>query len=156
MQLTIRDADLADAAQGEALVRILDAYAREPGGQGQPLSAAAREGLVAGLREQAVGFALLAWHGEQALGAAVCQWGYSTFAARPSLNLHDLAVLPEHRGRGIGTQLLRAVEQRARERGCCKLTLEVHESNQGARRLYEREGFGPWRPATLFVSKALS
>ena len=56
---------------------------------------------------------------------------------------------------GIGRSLLREVERRARDRGCCKITLEVHETNAGARRLYEREGFGPWSPATLFVSKPL-
>ena len=46
-------------------------------------------------------------------------------------------------------------ERQARERGCCKLTLEVHETNAGARRLYESEGYGPWSPATAFVSKPL-
>jgi ribosomal protein S18 acetylase RimI-like enzyme len=68
---------------------------------------------------------------------------------------NDLAVLPEFQSRGLGTRLLDEVERRARARGCCKITLEVHETNHGARRLYERFGFGPWRSPTLFVTKPL-
>jgi ribosomal protein S18 acetylase RimI-like enzyme len=67
--------------------------------------------------------------------------GFSTFEARPLVNVHDLAVLPEHRGRGVGRALLAGVEQRARARGCCKLTLEVLDTNETARRLYARFGF---------------
>jgi ribosomal protein S18 acetylase RimI-like enzyme len=78
---------------------------------------------------------------ETAVGIATCFLGFSTFAARPLINVHDLAVLPEHRGRGIGRGLLEAVEHCARERGCAKVTLEVQENNSPARRLYKRMGF---------------
>ena len=155
MELSIREADLDDAGHAAALVEIVDSYARGPGGGNQPLDAAARSNLAKGLREHGAAFALLAWAGEKAVGAAVCFWGFSSFAGRPSLNLHDFAVLPDLRGRGVGQALLREVERRARERGCCKITLEVHETNTHARRLYEREGFRPWSPATLFVTKPL-
>jgi ribosomal protein S18 acetylase RimI-like enzyme len=96
------------------------------------------------------------------VGAAVCFIGFSTFAARPLLNLHDLAVVPELRGRGIGRALLRAVEERARALGCCKLTLEVVQENTQARALYERFGFADGAPgpgggggATYFLAKKL-
>ena len=85
----------------------------------------------------------------------MCFWGFSTFAAQPLLNLHDFAVLPEARGRGVGQRLLAEIERRARARGCCKITLEVHDSNERAKALYRREGFGPWTTPTLFVSKPL-
>jgi ribosomal protein S18 acetylase RimI-like enzyme len=91
----------------------------------------------------------------RAVGAAVCFVGFSTFAGKPVVNLHDLAVLPSHRGRGIGSLLLAEVERHARERGACKVTLEVHDTNHGAKRLYEATGFGPWRGHTLFVTKRL-
>ena len=57
------------------------------------------------------------------------------------INIHDLAILPEHRGRGIGRQLLAAVERKARDIGCCKLTLEVQENNHRARGVYGEFGF---------------
>jgi ribosomal protein S18 acetylase RimI-like enzyme len=153
--LVVREADLLDPEQVRALIAIIDCYAREPGGQNAPLSAHARAALAPGLSAHPAAFALLAWRGNDAIGAAVCVWGFSTFTGCPSLNVHDLAVLPEHRGRGVGRRLLEEIERRARERGSSKLTLEVHATNEGAMRLYRRFGFGPWDVPTLFVTKPL-
>jgi ribosomal protein S18 acetylase RimI-like enzyme len=154
-EIEIRSADLGDPTQASALVEILDAYAREPNGQSAPLPAEARANLAAGLRAHPTAFVLLAFESARAVGAAVCFVGFSTFAGKPLVNLHDLAVLPSHRGRGIGSLLLAEVERRARERGACKVTLEVHDTNHGAKRLYEATGFGSWTAPTLFVTKRL-
>jgi RimJ/RimL family protein N-acetyltransferase len=55
----------------------------------------------------------------------------------------DLAmfVAGERRGRGIGTALLDAVVDWARDHGARKLALQVWPHNVGARTLYERAGF---------------
>ena len=156
MTIEIREADLLDAAESLALVEIIDSYAREPGGQSAPLTDEARAALAPGLHAHPAAFALLAWEDGAAVGAAVCVWGFSTFSGCPSLNVHDLAVRPGHRGRGIGRLLLEEVERRATARGSSKITLEVHESNKGAMRLYRRFGFGPWDAPTLFVTKPLA
>jgi ribosomal protein S18 acetylase RimI-like enzyme len=155
VQVEIRTADLGDEKDGAALVAIIDSYARGPGGQNAPLPTEARRRLVSGLRDHPAAFALLALCEGEPVGVAVCVWGFSTFAGRPLLNIHDLAVLPERRGRGIGRRLLAEVDRRARERGACKVTLEVHDTNAGAKRLYASHGFGPWEPPTLFVTKPL-
>jgi ribosomal protein S18 acetylase RimI-like enzyme len=152
----IREVDLLDPGQARALTEIIDCYARESGGQSAPLSASARAALAPGLHAHPAAFALLAWDGGTAVGAAVCVWGFSTFTGCPSLNVHDLAVLPEHRGRGVGRRLLEEIERRARARGSSKITLEVHSANEGAIRLYRRFGFGSWDAPTLFVTKPLS
>jgi ribosomal protein S18 acetylase RimI-like enzyme len=83
----------------------------------------------------------LAYVEDQAVGIATCFRGFSTFAARPLVNIHDLAVLPEFRGYGIGCLLLAEVARKAAELGCCKVTLEVQENNTKAGRLYEDAGF---------------
>jgi ribosomal-protein-alanine N-acetyltransferase len=57
------------------------------------------------------------------------------------IHINNLAVLPELRGRGLGTQLLEAIIAEAEHLGSRLLTLEVRRSNQPARRLYERAGF---------------
>ena len=56
-------------------------------------------------------------------------------------HINNLAVLPELRGRGLGTQLLEAVIAEAAHLGAILLTLEVRQSNEPALRLYEKAGF---------------
>src|SRR5581483_1530618 len=55
--------------------------------------------------------------------------------------LEIVYVRPEARGRGVGVELIREVARRAQEAGAEMLELEVLESNDGARRLYDRLGF---------------
>ena len=143
MSLRVAPADLADAAQARAVVDLIDSYACDVMGGGEPLPPAVRAQLVSGLRHFATTLVFLAWDAEQPVGVAVCFIGYSTFAARELVNVHDLAVLPAWRGRGVGRLLLRAVADWARAHGCCKLTLEVLDHNLRARGLYESEGFRP-------------
>jgi ribosomal protein S18 acetylase RimI-like enzyme len=70
--------------------------------------------------------------------------GFSTFACRPLVNVHDLAVAGAYRGQRIGERLLAFVETLARKRGACKLTLEVLSGNASAMRLYARAGFAQY------------
>lgn len=151
----VRDAKLDDPRDVDLLFEILDAYARGPGGQNAPLSERARANLGPGLAADPNSFVLFGCRGEQVVGAAVCYWGFSTFGGRPFVNLHDFSVLPEAQGRGVGSALMAELERRARERGCCKITLEVHDSNEGAKRLYARAGFEGWESPTWFVAKPL-
>ncbi|MFH8620555.1 GNAT family N-acetyltransferase [Streptomyces vietnamensis] len=55
--------------------------------------------------------------------------------------LWQLAVLPALQSHGLGTLLVRAAEQRIRERGLHRAELAVEEGNPRARRLYERLGY---------------
>jgi ribosomal protein S18 acetylase RimI-like enzyme len=52
-----------------------------------------------------------------------------------------LAVFPEFRGQGIGTQLLAIAHQQAAERNIQQLSLLCFEQNTGALKLYQRNGF---------------
>ena len=56
------------------------------------------------------------------------------------IRLTDIALLPEHRGGGVGTSLIRGLMAEARETKR-PLRLQVEKSNAQARRLYERLGF---------------
>ncbi|MFO1401672.1 MAG: GNAT family N-acetyltransferase [Steroidobacteraceae bacterium] len=143
MNLRVARADLGDAAQAEAVLELIDCYARDPMGGGEPLPAQVRAALIPGLRQHATTLVFLAWDGARPVGVAVCFGGYSTFAAQPLVNIHDLSVRAECRGRGVGRALLRGVAAWAREHGCCKVTLEVLDHNAAARGLYESEGFRP-------------
>lgn len=153
----ILPADLANPAHAQALVFLIDLYAREPVGGGKPLDPAVKARIVPGLAARRGAFVLLAFAESRPAGIAVCFEGYSTFAARPLLNLHDLAVAPEFRGRGLAKALLQGVEAEALRRGCCKLTLEVLEGNARAQGIYRAHGFESSAPGnrTFFFAKRL-
>jgi GNAT superfamily N-acetyltransferase len=159
MTTRVRRADFSDPRDQAAIIEVLDAYACDPKGGGSPLSDEVRERLVPALIDHGNALALLAIDDDRAVGLAVCFVGLSTFRARPLLNIHDLAVVKEHRGKGIGRALLEAAERHAVELGCCKLTLEVQDDNTPARSLYEHFGFRDFvvvdSATTRFLSKPL-
>lgn len=152
---------LTDPAHARVFVALLDHYATDPMGGGTGLSTYAREHLVARLQHHPSFVGFIAWDGAgEAVGLINCFEGFSTFAARPLLNVHDIVVRLEQRGRGVGQALLLAAEQAAQARGCCKLTLEVLSQNHRALSSYARFGFHPYAldPAAgqaLFLEKKL-
>ena len=143
--LTVRRADYADARDAAALVALLDAYARDPAGGGEPLSDFARAHVVAELARRPQAYSVLAFDGEEAVGLVNCIEGFSTFQCRPLVNVHDVAVLDSHRGRGVAKAMFTEVERIARERGACKITLEVLSGNAPALALYQRLGFAGYQ-----------
>jgi len=143
--ISVRLADYASASDASAVVDLLDAYARDPAGGGEPLSAYAREHLVAELAARPQAFSILAFDGNHAVGLVNCIEGFSTFQCRPLVNVHDVAVLASHRGRGVARQMLLKAEDIARERGAVKMTLEVLSGNASALALYRRLGYAGYQ-----------
>lgn len=138
-------ADYHNPVHAAALLQLLDAYAQDPAGGGEALSDFAKANLVKALAARPQAFSVLAFAGEQPVGLVNCIEGFSTFACRPLVNVHDVAVLAGFRGQRVGEQMLALVEQIAYERGACKLTLEVLAGNASAIRLYERVGFAGYQ-----------
>ncbi len=141
----IVEANLADPRHAEAVVSLLDEYAADPMGGGEPLSEYARNNLVSELAARASIRIVLAFEGDDPAGIALCIEGFSTFSCRPLVNIHDLAVSSKYRGRGIGRELIAQVERIARATGCCKITLEVLEGNAPAQSLYRSCGFAGYQ-----------
>ncbi len=138
----IRRADLEDDEDARAVVRLTDAYARDPMGGGDPLPDSVKDRLVGAMREHGGVEVLLAEAEEGPVGLVTVVFKFSTFEAAPTLNVHDVFVEGPRRGEGIGAALLAAVEELARGRGCARVNLEVLEENP-ARRLYQRAGYTP-------------
>lgn len=144
-------ADYANPAHADALLSLLDAYARDPMGGGQPLSEYAFANLIPALAARPQAFSVLAFGcagnagKEIPVGLVNCIEGFSTFACRPLVNVHDVAVLPAFRGQRVAEKMLVMVDEIARERGACKLTLEVLQGNAGAIKLYHRVGFANYQ-----------
>lgn len=145
MAVHCQRADYGNPAHARAIMDLLDAYARDPMGGAEPLSAYAREHLVAALAKMPHAFTILAWVQGEPAGLANCFEGFSTFACKPLVNIHDFAVSPTYRGQGVAQCLMALVEDEARQRGACKLTLEVLQGNHRAQALYARCGFANYQ-----------
>lgn len=149
-QPTVVAVDYKNPAHREAFIRLLDHYARDPMGGGEALDAELMQSLPDKLAELSVAHSWLAWieqedGGQRAVGLMNAFQTFSTFAAAPILNIHDLVVEAEYRGRGISTRLFDAAEQFAIQQGYCKLTLEVLSNNLKAQQAYRRIGFSPYQ-----------
>ena len=140
--VAVRLACLSEPGDAVHYRRLLDAYAGDPMGQNAPLPGTVLDRVIADLSHHPAARILLAEQDGEACGFATCFLGYSTFRGRPLINIHDIAVLPQWRGRGIARAILRAVADQAHSEGCCKITLEVRDDNPAAQALYRSEGFG--------------
>ena len=143
--LAVVRADYANPTHAAALVMLLNAYASDPAGGGEPLSDFARANLVQALSSRPQAYSVLAFNGEQPVGLVNCIEGFSTFACKPLVNVHDVVVLASHRGQGIAAQMLALAEHIAHERGAVKMTLEVLSGNTPAVTLYRRLGYAGYQ-----------
>ena len=134
-------ADLNCSEDQHAVLRLLNHYAEQPFGMGQSLPQEVQDRLIDGLRRLPNTRIFFALHQqEHAVGMAVCFVGFSTFRSLPLINIHDLVVHEDYRGRGIGSLLIDSIAEYAMQHGCCSVTLEVSRDNP-ARQLYSRKGF---------------
>jgi ribosomal protein S18 acetylase RimI-like enzyme len=88
-------------------------------------------------QQRGEGLYLFAWIGEQPVGHIYLSW--SGHAGYPEVR--DVGVTESRRREGLGTLLMDAAQEHARERGAEWLGLAVALENQGARAFYERLGY---------------
>ncbi len=154
-------ADLSDPAHSEAVVFLLNEYASGEMGGGVELTDFVKQNLVAELHKRAGSIhSVLAFIDNEPAGLAICVEGFSSFACKPLLNVHDIVVASKFRGRGLSKRILARIEALAVELGCCKLTLEVLEGNKVAQSAYKAFGFegyelNPRTGKALFWQKKL-
>ncbi len=143
--LDLQIADFSNPAHASAVVYLLNEYAKDDMGGGEPLSASTQANLVKEMVKRPAIHVVLAFVSGKPAGLINCIEGFSTFACKPLLNIHDVVVLAEYRGQGISSQLLQKVEAIAVTLGCCKLTLEVLEGNKLAQAAYIANGFAGYQ-----------
>ena len=68
--------------------------------------------------------------------------------------IDEFFVMPQHRGLGLGSQMLAAAEAQFRIEGCTNVSLQLGRSNEDARRFYRQNGFED-RDGFELVSKNL-
>jgi GNAT superfamily N-acetyltransferase len=158
--IDIIEADLAVVEHANAIIKLMDEYARDPMGGGSGLSDYAKANLISELAIRTTARIVVAFVDDKPAGLVTCLEGFSTFACQPLLNIHDVIVSAPYRGKGLSKLMLQAAEQIAIDLGCCKLTLEVLEHNHIAQKAYRSFGFdgyqlNPEMGKALFWEKKL-
>lgn len=156
----IINADLSLPKHAEALLTLLNEYALDLMGGKEALSEFVKTNLVAELKRRPSAHVILAFVEANPAGLMIGFEGFSTFACKPLINIHDVVVVEKYRGRGLSKEMLSHMEKIAQDIGCCKLTLEVLEGNSVAQSLYRSCGFegyslDPTMGKALFWQKKL-
>ncbi len=141
MNIEIIRADYHNATVANDVLMLLGAYALDPMGGGEELTDYVKANLIKNLQQNKSVFSVLCYVEGKPAGLINCVIGFSTFAAKPLINIHDVVVLAEYRGKNLSEKMMLAVENIAKEMGCCKLTLEVLEGNKIAQAAYEKVGY---------------
>jgi ribosomal protein S18 acetylase RimI-like enzyme len=160
--------DFSDGDDREAFARLMAEFAAEPVSSRPDLDHAHFTRVADDLARRAGTLVLLAARAESETteGVLIAFEGYSSFAQAQLFNVHDVHVTPAARGQGVGTAMMDALEELAREHRFAKITLEVAASNTGAIALYRRLGYSglgaaletaasPLAGATYFATKTL-
>jgi ribosomal protein S18 acetylase RimI-like enzyme len=85
----------------------------------------------------AAGTSLGAYDGDELVGLALAE----ALAWNETLSIWEFHVAPEHRGQGIGSRLMAAVTEMARDHGLRAIVCETQNGNAPAIRFYRRQGF---------------
>jgi len=156
------------ALRARPLIRVREARASDVGAMVELLSllfkqeadfapspAKQRRALELILAQPSMGRLFVLTRANKVLGMVSLLFTISTAEGGKAAWLEDLVVRAEHRGRGLGTRLLRAVVDWARKQGLSRITLLTDADNTGARGLYMRHGFVPsaMQPLRLHLAR---
>jgi len=137
MEFSIRNVNLQDEIHAKYVIKLLNDYMNDPMGNNSTMPKGMGTQIISGLKK------------------ANCNVGFSTFQARPLINIHDFIVAPEFRNQGIGHFLLRAIINYAVDNNFCRVNLEVREDNLSAKSLYKKMGFSDCVPKMMFWERKI-
>ncbi|MGB5447221.1 MAG: GNAT family N-acetyltransferase [Psychromonas sp.] len=160
MNIEVSIVDYSDTRHAQDISYLLNSYAQDPMGGGAPLSDYVQQNLAKELAKLAHAFSIICYVDNKPAGLINCFEAFSSFKCQPLINIHDIVVISEFRGLGISQRMLEKVQQQAKQKGCCKVTLEVLEGNDVARKAYMKFGFAgyeldPKMGKALFWQKSL-
>ena len=144
MTIEVRSVDFDDDHQAADLVALLDHYSCDPMGSGKPLPDAIKRNLVAEMKKRPHVDSAIVYVDDQPTGLINFEEGLSTFNAKSLMNIHDVVVHSDFRGRGLSRKLFEFVEAEAAKRDCCKVTLEVVGGNEVAKSADKNFGYAAY------------
>jgi len=142
--------DLTNEAHSKAVISLLNDYMLDEMGIGEAMPEELGPRIVNGLKGHRAYLGFLVQIGDEFAALANCNLNFSTWKAKPLINIHDFIVSPHFRKRGVGLFLLKAIEDYAKENGYCRINLEVRHDNYKAQNLYKKAGFQECDPNNYF------
>jgi ribosomal protein S18 acetylase RimI-like enzyme len=154
-EIKVIECDFSDQLHIQKLVELINCYISDTMGGGEIISGNKTNDLINGLKSHPSKLILFALYKNEFAGLTNCFINFGTFAAKPFINIHDIIVDNNFRGKGIGRTLMDAIVQKAKALDCSKITLEVREDNVIAQKLYKSLGFGDTNPKMYFWTRYL-
>ena len=147
--------DIHNVDDQNAMLAMLNLYMQDPMGGGNKLSKEIAKMNIDGLKQQANYVFFLAKVNGVIAGLANCFINFSTFRGKQLINIHDFAVDPSFRRKGVGEALMKKIVCYCIENDLCKITLEVRFDNSTAQKLYIKMGFAEGNPPYHFWEKII-
>jgi ribosomal protein S18 acetylase RimI-like enzyme len=151
MQLV--EVDLKNEKHCAAVLQLLNDYMLDEMGIGEPMPEGLGATVIEGLKKHPAYLGFLVCIDEDFVALANCNLNYSTWKARHLINIHDFIVSPKFRKQGAGLFLLNGISDYAKEKGYCRINLEVRNDNFKAQNLYKKAGFTECDPPNHFWEK---
>lgn len=142
--------DLTNEAHSKAVISLLNDYMLDEMGIGEAMPEELGPRIVNGLKVHRAYLGFLVQIENDFAALANCNLNFSTWKAKPLINIHDFIVSPHFRKKGVGLFLLKAIEDYARDNGYCRINLEVRHDNYKAQNLYKKAGFQECDPNNYF------
>ncbi|MGH1471893.1 MAG: GNAT family N-acetyltransferase [Cellvibrionaceae bacterium] len=144
MTPTLIQADYHNQRHADDIGYLMNCYARDPMGGNAALPKEIINNIAKELSKRDFAFTVLCYVDKKPAGLINCFEAFSTFACQPLINIHDVIVEKSFRGQQISIKMLSKVEEIAKARGCCKITMEVLQGNEVAKNAYKKFGFGAY------------
>ena len=132
------------------LINLMDIYMRDEMGLGRPMPEALKPRIIEGLKNHRGYLGFFVRVGVEYAALANCNLNFSTWQAKPLINIHDFIVAPDFRKKGVGLFLLEQIEKYARKKNYCRVNLEVRHDNFKAQNLYKKAGYSECEPPNYF------
>lgn len=153
--IEIIEGDLSIPEHAEHFLTLTAGYMADPMGQATPWNEQQKIDLIREMKSHPCALILFAKVDEKFVGICTCFYAYSTFLAKPLLNIHDIYVDESFRSLGVAKNLIEKLDEVAKKNNCGKITLEVRKDNLNARDFYKTQGFTEAPHSMLFWTKYL-
>ena len=149
------EVDLNNENHCAQLLRLLNEYMEDEMGFGKSMPKELGPKIIQGLNNHLAYIGFFVCIENEFAALANCNLNFSSWQAKPIINIHDFIVSPNFRKQGVGLFLLDEIAKHAKGKGYCRINLEVRHDNIKAQDLYRKSGFVECDPPNYFWERKI-